>query len=292
MLDEPPRAGEAQVTANWLGTAGVLISDGKTKILIDSFVSRKGLGFGSILRSAPIDSDPTVVQHWAERIGARDTNVIIVTHSHYDHSLDAERFHAMTDGRAWLLGSPSKALIFGGAEGPVKLAQTNIVYEIGHFKISFRPSAHSPLVLGLDFAPGLIERQSALPSPAGDLRAGQVYAVVLRHRFAGTLLHLGTADWLENTFTCVQTDVALLTLAGRGDTKRYIAQANQGVGAHMVIPIHFDNFFGPLEENRLRCCPGRNSVNSSAWRARSFRTSPCERCQWAARWWCYRCQTE
>jgi hypothetical protein len=45
----------------------------------------------------------------------------------------------------------------------------------------------------------------------------------------------------------MQADVVLLGIAGWKNTPGFLEEVPQKVGARMVIPIHFDDFFKPLD---------------------------------------------
>ena len=102
------------VSVTWLGTAGVLVSDGRTDILIDPFVSRYGLlrvGLG-----LPLHPRQDLIDAWLERLGCRNVEAVLVSHSHYDHSLDAPYFARATG--ALLAGSESTLNVGRGAGLP------------------------------------------------------------------------------------------------------------------------------------------------------------------------------
>ena len=46
----------------------------------------------------------------------------------------------------------------------------------------------------------------------------------------------------------VRADVVLLGITGREDTGTYLAEVTDKVRPHLVIPIHFDDFFTPLDD--------------------------------------------
>ena len=82
------------VTVTWIGTAGVLVSDGKTGILIDPYVSRFSMGkvfFGSKLKP-----DMGKIQQAVDRLGKKNISLILVSHSHFDHAADAPYFAGIT----------------------------------------------------------------------------------------------------------------------------------------------------------------------------------------------------
>ena len=52
----------------------------------------------------------------------------------------------------------------------------------------------------------------------------------------------------------VTADVVLLGIVGRGDTETYLKNIPLQIRAKLVIPIHYDNFFIPLEK-KMRILP-------------------------------------
>ena len=82
---------------------------------------------------------------------------------------------------------------------------------------------------------------------SGSYRLGGTYSILIRHPW-GTTLHHASAAIRENMFESVRADVVLLGIAGRQDTEEYLHQVVDAVGARRVIPIHFDDFFSPVDE--------------------------------------------
>jgi hypothetical protein len=52
----------------------------------------------------------------------------------------------------------------------------------------------------------------------------------------------------------ISVDVVLLGISGRGDTDQYLENVALKTGAKLVVPIHLDNFFKPLQ-NGLSLLP-------------------------------------
>jgi L-ascorbate metabolism protein UlaG (beta-lactamase superfamily) len=232
------------VSITWLGTAGVLISDSQTSILIDPYVSR--FGMIQIALGLPLRPDRKAIERWATRLGRKNIQTVIVSHSHFDHCLDAPYF-AMETG-AILIGSESTLNVGRGAglaEKYLKTAIPDQTVTIGSFTLKFIESNHGPVFLGRVPYPGIIEKPLAGPRPAGDYKLGQTYAILISHQ-AGTIVHHGSAGFRTGMYDTITADVVLLGISGRGDTQKYLKNVPLNLGAKLVIPIHFDNFFMPL----------------------------------------------
>jgi L-ascorbate metabolism protein UlaG (beta-lactamase superfamily) len=240
------------VSITWLGTAGVLVSDGLNGILIDPYVSR--FGFLKVAMGLPLKPDKALVKRWMARLEKICVDVVAVSHSHFDHCLDAPYF-AMEAG-AFLVGSESTLNAGRGAslaEDHLKAVKPDQSITIGAFTLRFIESRHGPAFGGRVPYPGTIDKPLVPPRAARDYKLGQTYAVLVSHP-AGTILHHGSAGFVPGMYEGITADVVLLGIAGRGDTETYLKNIPIKLEAKLVVPIHFDNFFVPLEK-KLRILP-------------------------------------
>ncbi len=141
----PPGAGG--VTACWLGTAGIALHDGTTGLLLDPFVSRPGVlrvGLGR-----PVAPDEAQVASWLRHLAMDPVAAVMVSHSHYDHALDAPVFALRTG--AVVLGSESTAWLARGAglqEARIKVVVPGRPERFGAFEVTFLESEHPAALLG------------------------------------------------------------------------------------------------------------------------------------------------
>jgi L-ascorbate metabolism protein UlaG (beta-lactamase superfamily) len=236
----------------WLGTAGVLISDGYTGILIDPYVSR--FGIFKIAMGLPLQPDKENIKKWTGHLGNNRIQAIAVSHSHFDHCLDAPYF-AMYSG-ALLMGSESTVNVGRGAglgEKYLKIINIDQTINIGDFTLKFIESVHGPAFLGRVPYPGTIDKPLVGTHPARDYKLGKTYAILISHP-AGTIVHHGSAGFIPGMYDAITADVVLLGIVGRGDTETYLKNIPLKLGAKLVIPIHFDNFFISLEK-KLKILP-------------------------------------
>jgi len=234
------------VSIIWLGTAGVLVSDGVTGILIDPYVSR--FGFFKIAMGLHLQPNKALVKSWTAQLGKVLIGAVVVSHSHFDHCLDAPYF-AMETG-ALLAGSESTVNVGRGAslaEERLKAVKPGHTIALGAFILTFIESSHGPAFLGRVPYQGTIDKPLVPSRAAKDYKLGQTYAILISHPF-GTILHHGSAGFIPGMYDGITADVVLLGIVGRGDTERYLTNIPVKLGARLVIPIHFDNFFVPLEK--------------------------------------------
>jgi L-ascorbate metabolism protein UlaG (beta-lactamase superfamily) len=236
---------QGAVSALWLGTAGVLISDGKTGLLIDPYVSR--FGMLRIFFNQALEPDRRLITTWLQKLDGRLIQAVIVSHSHFDHSVDAPSFAMLT--RAPLIGSDSTMNIGRGAgmqERQLIPVTQGRSLRIGRFTVQFLESRHGPVMFGRVPYPGDITKPLSLPARAGDYRVGTVFGILIKHP-SGTILHHGSAGYVPGMYNGIKADVLFMGIAGRGDTDRYLEEVALQTGPRTLIPVHFDNFFRPLD---------------------------------------------
>ena len=239
---------ESGISITWMGTAGVLISDGDDKILIDPFVSRTGMDFFSIALEHNIRSDMASVRRWVESLEAYDTDAIFISHTHYDHSIDAASFHSLT--AAPIYGSRSTVTLFSDVVQPENLIQVEVSKKckIGDFTVSFLPGRHGKhFLIGVKYL-GSVDRPIIGPVPPSAYREGENYIILIEHPF-GKILHIGSSGWVPGRLNDEKADVVLMAASNGSDNKEYILNTAGKVGAELMIPIHFDNLFDRLDGN-------------------------------------------
>jgi L-ascorbate metabolism protein UlaG (beta-lactamase superfamily) len=234
-------------TVEFLGVSTLLFDDGDTAFMTDGFFSRPGklrTAFGTV---AP---DAATIEQALRRAGVRRLAAVIPLHSHYDHALDAP-FVARRTG-ALLVGSASSANIARGqglAEDRIVVAQPGHVLRLGAFTIRFIASAHAPSPTAY---PGEIAEPLRVPASARAFLEGGCYTLLVTRGDRSVLVQ-GSAGMVEGALRGVHADVVYLGigLLGRQDAgyrERYWNALVRDTGAQRVIPIHWDDFWLPLDQ--------------------------------------------
>jgi L-ascorbate metabolism protein UlaG (beta-lactamase superfamily) len=242
-------AAKGTINLNWMGCAGICISDSKTCILIDPFVSRYSLLHVGLRR--PLKPDTKAIHHWIKKTGCQSksqrTSAVIVSHSHYDHALDAPYFAKYTQSP--LFGSSSTCNIGRGAglpENQTRQISNGQTEKFGKFTVQFIESEHGPALFGRIPYPGTIAEPLFPPKSASDYKLGGTFSILIKHP-AGNILHHGSAGYIPGQYQNIHTDILLLGIAGRKNTRDYLKNTVDILNPKMVIPIHLDNFFKPLD---------------------------------------------
>jgi L-ascorbate metabolism protein UlaG (beta-lactamase superfamily) len=228
----------------WLGVSGYRIThEGKT-LYVDPFVSRVPLSY--MVRRTPALPDPRQI----ERFFPRDEDVVgvLVGHTHWDHAVDAPAVVRRYGCKAYGSNSLGALMRLHGLGDQVVEVEPYRTYELGPFEVTFVPSAHSKLVLGLavPFAGDLTCEHLDGLAP-GAYRCGQVWGIHIA--VAGiSLYHQGSADLIDDAVRHRGVDFFLAGIAGRNFTERYWERVLPRLDPATVVPTHYDNFFVPLDD--------------------------------------------
>ena len=189
-----PLALPAGLEVEWLGVSGYrLTCDGHT-LFIDPYVSR--VPFRDLLLRRP--DDPRPRRAGSLRRGSGETVGVLVGHTHFDHAVDAPAIARRFDCKAY--GSSSLATLMGLhglAERAVEVEPYR-TYELGPFEVSFTPSVHSKLLLGLAVPyDGELTCEHLDSLSPGAYRCGQVWGISIE--VAGVrFYHQGSANLIDD----------------------------------------------------------------------------------------------
>jgi L-ascorbate metabolism protein UlaG (beta-lactamase superfamily) len=234
----------AGLEIEWLGVAGYRITYEARTLLIDPYVSR--VPFSSLLRGRPALPDAALHDRHLGHVDG--VEAILVGHTHWDHAVDAPAL-ARRFGCP-VLGSSSLVHLMGlhGEGARAVEVEPHRAYELGPFVVTFVPSVHSKLVLGMK-----VPYDGELTCAHLDglnpkaYRCGQVWGI---HIAVGgtTLYHQGSADLLDDEIRHGSVDIFLAGVAGRSFTRDYWPRILRRLGPRLVLASHYDNFFKPLSE--------------------------------------------
>ena len=229
----------AGLAVEWLGTSGFRLSLEGTTVLVDPYLTRVPLR--AFLARRPALPDAAVVAAHVARADA-----VLIGHAHFDHVLDAPLIARQTGARVYGSRSTGNLMALHGLAAQMVEVEPYRVYEIGPFEVTFVPSAHARLVLGMAVPmDGDITCEHLDQLSPRDYGCGQVYGIHIR---AGgvTFYHQGSAEMLDDAVRYRGVDVLLAAIAGRGFSRRYLERAIRRLEPRVVVPHHHDDFFRPL----------------------------------------------
>ena len=234
-----------ELTATWLGVSAVLLRQGEHAVLIDPFFTRPA-GMLPMIFNRSIQPDEALIRRWLDKLGLYRLDAVLVSHSHFDHAMDAGVVARLTGAR--LIGSPSTLNIGRGADvhpGQLQLALPRTPIQAGPFRITFHESQHAGATGGRPR--GDIGEPLRPPARYLDYRLGGTYSILIEHP-QGRVLHHGSAGFEPGMLQSVRADVVFLGVALIDDLETYLQETVDAVVARVVVPVHWDDFTRPLDQ--------------------------------------------
>ncbi len=232
----------AGLEVEWLGVSGYRLAYQGKSLYIDPYVSRVPLR--SLLLRRPALPDRRALDRF---LPAEDEVAgVLVGHTHFDHALDAPAIARRFDTKAYGSNSLGSLMRLHGLGEMVVEVEPYRCYELGPFEVSFVPSVHSKLLLGLAVPySGELSCEHFDGLVPSAYRCGQVWGIHIA--VAGiSIYHQGSADLIDDAIRHREIDVFLAGVAGRNFTKDYWRRIVPRLDPRVVVPTHYDDFFKPL----------------------------------------------
>lgn len=233
------------LSAQYFGTTSVVFRDGRNAVMVDALLTRPSM---SKVLFGKLASDPAVIDDTLRRASLSHVDLLLISHTHYDHVLDAAVI-ADRLGSTIVGSSSTRQVALGANVAPSRIIVVNggEKLEAGDFKVTVFRSLHS---LG-DRVPGQVTRPIRQPASAKEYKEGGTYAYLIEHRGLRILVH-ASANFVPGMYRGVHADVIFLATGGLAPqpadfTGRYWAETVEATGAKLVVPIHWDDFFQPLD---------------------------------------------
>ena len=232
--------------ATFLGVTTILLADGETAIMTDGFFSRPGLEKALEGAVAP---DTERIDHALRTAGVTRLAAILTAHSHHDHAMDSAVVAEKTGAR--IIGSESTRNIARGAAFPddmVSVIEGGESFTFGRFRVQAIRSPHSRHAL----FKGEVTAPLHTPAHLHEYKEGGNYSFLINHEGRRVLIH-PSANFIPGFLSGERADIVFLgigTLGKRRETfiRDYWREVVEATRAKLVIPIHWDNFFKPLDE--------------------------------------------
>ena len=232
----------------YLGTTMLLFDDGKDQVLFDCHVTRPSL---LTCVSGSLSTDTTVADKVISQFGFDRLRAIFISHSHYDHVLDACYFANQCS--ADIYGSESVLNVTRGGKVPEQRLHSfngKDVFHVGAYQVTILPSIHSKAHWYNDDLGKTIDQPLTQPAKKKDFKEGGSFDFLVSHHNK-TYLIRPSYNYLEGQLDTIRADVLFLGIGGLSkDTderkKKFFYETIGKVHPHTVIPVHWDNFFSPL----------------------------------------------
>ncbi|WIV61467.1 MBL fold metallo-hydrolase [Amycolatopsis nalaikhensis] len=227
------------------GVSNVLVSDGTSAVLVDGFFSRPS----PLKLATRVAPDRGRIDDAVRRLGVRELDAVLVSHSHVDHALDAPVVANLTG--ATLSGSPSTRKIqegYGLAAEPFEEPVPGKPVEFGSFTVTPVDARHSHG----DRVPGEITKPVRPPASAKAFKTGQCYSFHIAHPAGNVVVH-ASANFVPGALEGYSADVVYLGAGAAGKQteewrERYWRETVGALGPRKVRPIHWDAFWRPLSK--------------------------------------------
>ena len=240
------------LTVRFFGVSTLLFDDGQDQILIDGFFTRPDLWH---VLSSKISGDFPLLVQLKRQYELHRTQAIFVTHSHYDHALDIPHLSELLP-QAKIVGSRTTLNIARAnndiAESQLILAQPKQSIQIGQFKVTPIPSAHTPPTAVNDDLGKELKAPLQLPAKFSAFTEGGSFDYLIEHGDQKILVKASTG-FIPNQLDSLKVDTLFLGIAqlskqDQNYQNHYLAESLQKLQPKVVIPIHWDNFFKPLNQ--------------------------------------------
>jgi L-ascorbate metabolism protein UlaG (beta-lactamase superfamily) len=236
---------------SYMGTAGWKITDGKTVILVDPYLTRLKTDTPNdpALASDPrplvtdndfVTSDPAVIDAHVSK-----ADYILVTHTHVDHVLDMPYIARKTD--AVVIGTESTANFArdnGVPDAQILTVKGGEDLQLRGFSVRVIPSLHGILPSSFPPPSTIFPADAKPPFKLGQLFVeGGTLAYLIR--IAGhQIIVFGSMNYIEREVDGLRPDVALIgAMPERNKIYRYTERLLHALGdPPLVMPTHWDRF--------------------------------------------------
>ncbi|MFE4915183.1 MBL fold metallo-hydrolase [Streptomyces sp. NPDC056652] len=234
------------VSWRWLGTSGWRMDlDGRT-VLFDPYVTRfsTGLFDGAFDPATELETDEGLVDRHAGR-----PEVILVSHSHWDHLNDVP-YLAKTTGARVVGTETTYHLLCSLGVDPAQLSvvRGGEVLDFGGYTVEAVASVHSRNKNHSYFSPGTLNAPPATaPTTIAELPEGNTLAFQVTFGNGPSVFLMGGSDFIEREVTGLRPGIAMVAVPSSTATYRYVPRLMRALGGPgVVVPVHWDNFEVPL----------------------------------------------
>jgi L-ascorbate metabolism protein UlaG (beta-lactamase superfamily) len=228
------------------GTNSLVISKDQSAVIIDPHYTRPGL----LSLMTRIQPNRKRISRWLNAADIDQLDAVLLTHTHYDHALDAPEVIWQKGGI--LFGSRSAVNLAKGtglSTNQFQVVAMGRSYFVGNFLVRFHSARHIGFPPPLNWV--MLQKRdisAPLTPPAWfwTYQSGEVYAIQVDN-----MLIFGSAGFSPGAYDGLEIETVVLSIAGletQPDAylEKYYHETVLAVGAQRVLLSHWDNFFRPL----------------------------------------------
>ena len=229
------------VRVTYLGTNGYLLEAAEGRVLIDPYFTRTPLWKVALnlrQQSSALQVD------WALQRIAREIDVVLVTHGHFDHLLDVPAVCRHTGAR--LIASPTSVNL-GRACGVSKHTAVLPGDKLteGGIRIEVLHASHDHVLGRMPF-PGVRTSVPSYPRHPSDWVCGEPLAFVIELGGKRIYVDSGGTSAILPPPQVRRIDLAIIGVA-LPDSRKRLPQVLQRLRPSYFLPSHQDDFFRPIQ---------------------------------------------
>lgn len=235
----------------FFGTTTLLFDDGNDQILFDAHFTRPSIK--QLLRSELVCTDYSVCDRIIKHHHFDRLRAIFVSHTHHDHVMDVPYISNRCNAKVYGTESAKNVAIGGKVKKDrIEVFEHGSCYTIGDYKITIIKALHSKPTIINDNIGVPIEKPLSQPTTLWEYTEGGSFDFYVEHGDKKILIH-PSFNYIEGQLDGINADVIFLGVAGLGSAdkateEKYFAETVETTKARLVIPVHWDNFFSPLDQ--------------------------------------------
>jgi len=234
------------IRVTYLGVNGFQFETGGHVLLVDPYFTRIGLWSAAL--NQPIESNPDRVNEGLRHVRPR-ADVLLVTHAHFDHLLDAPEIMRRTYAR--LVAGPTEIRLvesFGISPNRCQIVKQRTVRKIGPWTIRAFAAQHDRLFgkVPFDRCPPAPREREKLPVKASDWCVGEPLAFVIEAAGKRIYIDPGGVPGAPPDPRIKDVDLAILGVA-LPDSRERFGEAVRQLRPRYILPSHQDDMFGPID---------------------------------------------
>ena len=242
----------ADLTARWLGVAGLMITDGQTTLFFDPVFTKPSLK--NWLLNSEFKSNESLVRQKLDSYGVKNADAVFSSHSHFDHAVDVATVAKFTN--ATVYGGPSLERIVKNHWNDVRFrdAPDGATIRLGSFSVHVIQRQHSSIFGSWKFQPGPVPADFS--SKFYQYNEGETYSFYVEHPLGNILIDQGSRFFEGNEKWIGHVNVYFVGVSNKASFEDLVRENIMKVGAKRVFPLHFDFFFIQSENWEAKRLPG------------------------------------